>query len=313
MNDIINTIQSANHVVVIAHKNPDADSLGSASAMYTHLLMLHKKVSFFCATKNINQKLSFLPWFDKIRDSFPDSADLAIALDCGAENRMGIDNLTCDLINIDHHEGNTSYGAFNLVDATSISTTFLLYNFFIKNNISINKKMATALYAGLLDDSNGFLSEQVDATVFATSRALIELGADYKLCNNYIMKYQTLAGLRLKAIMFKNMKLLSDAKVALFLVSDEDMKQSGAIGEECEGALEEALYLPTVEVSVLIKENADFTLKVSIRSAETFNALDLAVQFSGGGHRSRSGFNLEAEYSLKRASEEILHLINKEI
>ena len=62
MSEIIQRISQAKHVVVIAHLNPDADSLGSASAMYTYLLTLHKKVSFFCASKNINKKLLFLPW-----------------------------------------------------------------------------------------------------------------------------------------------------------------------------------------------------------------------------------------------------------
>src|SRR6056300_1331129 len=103
MNDIIKRIDSAQHIVVIAHASPDADSLGSASAMYTYILTLHKKVSFFCFTKTVNPKLSFLPWFKKIRNSFPSSADLAIGFDCGSFSRLGLDNvnLNCDLINID--------------------------------------------------------------------------------------------------------------------------------------------------------------------------------------------------------------------
>ena len=265
MNEIIKRIDAAKHIVVIAHVNPDADSLGSASAMYTYLLTLHKKVSFFCASKNINPKLSFLPWSEKIRDSFPSSADLAISLDCGSKSRIGIE-LECDLINIDHHDSNSKFGHYNIVDFNCISTTEVLYDFFKVNNININKKMATALYEGLLDDSNYFLSDDIDGKTFAMSRELIECDADYKSCNKFIMKYQTLAGLRLKAIMLTNMKLLSDAKIALHLVSNEDMKKTGAIGEDCESALEESLFLPTVELAILIRENKDFTFKVSLRS-----------------------------------------------
>jgi phosphoesterase RecJ-like protein len=312
MKDIINRIQSAKHIVVIAHINPDADSFGSASAMYTYLLTLHKKVSLVCASKNMNPKLSFIPWFDKTRDILPSSADLAICLDCGAYSRLGIE-VECDLINIDHHVSNDKYAQFNLVDSSCISTTQVVYNFFDMSNITINKKMATALYAGLLDDSNGLTSDEVDGTVFAVSNVLRELGADYKLCNKYIMKYQSLASLKLKAIMLTNMSLLKDAKVALFLVSDEDMKKTGATGEDCEGALEESLYLPTVELAILFKENKDLSLKVSLRSSGDFDAAIFASKYNGGGHSSRAGFKLASEYTLKSASEEILKLIDKDI
>ena len=80
MNEILNRIDKANHIVVISHINPDADSIGSASAVYTHILRLHKKVSWFCASKNISVKLKFLPWSEKIKNSFPASADLAISV-----------------------------------------------------------------------------------------------------------------------------------------------------------------------------------------------------------------------------------------
>ena len=52
MNDILKRIDNAKNIVVIVHVNPDADSMGSASAFYTYLLTLHKKVSFFCFTKS---------------------------------------------------------------------------------------------------------------------------------------------------------------------------------------------------------------------------------------------------------------------
>ncbi len=312
MNDILQRINQAKHIIVVAHVNPDADSIGSASAMYTYLLTLHKKVSFFCATDAVNQRFSFLPWFDKIRNSFPSSADLLISLDCGAKSRLGTE-VECDLINIDHHESNSKYGDFNLVNPSAISTTHILYDLFKENNIKINKKMATALYAGLLDDSDGFLSQNVDSGIFVIAKDLIELGADYKLCNKYIMQYQTLAGLRLKAIMLTNMQLHLNAKLALFLVSTQDMNKSAALSEDCEGPLEESLFLPTVEVAILIKENIDLSLKVSIRSSGKLNASIIASSFNGGGHKSRAGFILSSTYTLQSASREILQLINKEI
>lgn len=312
MNEILKRIDKANHIVVISHINPDADSIGSASAVYTHLLRLHKKVSWFCISKNINKKLKFLPWSEKIRNSFPSSADLAIALDCGNKNRIGVE-LECDLINIDHHRSNTNYGEYNMVDSSCISTTQVLYNFFKSNDIAINQKMATAIYAGLLDDSNGFMDESVDGTTFAITQKLIEAGADYKLCNKFIMKYQSLAAFRLKAIMHKNMELFYEGKVAIFCVSNKDMKTSGAVGQDCESTLEEALWLPSVEVSLLIRQNKDLSLKCSLRSCSEVDVDFIASKFSGGGHATRADFNLPSDVTLQQARENILKFIYKEL
>ncbi len=312
MNEILKRINEVKHIVVISHVNPDTDSIGSASAFYTHLLRLHKKVSFVCVTKEINQKFAFLPWFEKIRNTFPSSADLAISFDCANKKRIGLE-IDCDLINIDHHKSNTKYGDINLVDANSISTTKILYDFFKLNNIVINKKMATALYAGLLDDSDGFLDDRVDGTVFAVIKELIECGADYKTSNKFVKKWISLGAFRLKALMYKNMKLMCDAKVAVFCIDDNDIKSSGAIVQDCQSVLKESLYLPTVKVALLLKINNDFSIKGSLRSNSLVDVSRIASSFDGGGHNDRAGFNIKAGSVVQEVKEKILKLICKEI
>ena len=312
MNEILRKIDKANHIVVVSHISPDADSIGSASAMYSFLLQNHKKVSWFCKTEIIDQKLSCIPWFEKIRTSFPGSVDLAISLDCADKKRIGVE-IECDLINIDHHASNTLYGSVNLVKVDSISTTEILYDFFTTNGVKINKKMATALYAGLLDDSDAFLSDSVDGTTFATVKELIEQGADFKLCNKSIMKSVSLAALRLKAVMFKNMSLECDGRVALFCVSDEDMKASGADALDCEAPLEESLNLAYVEVALLLRQNSDFTIKGSLRSKSGVDVAKIASEVGGGGHVSRAGFDLNITQSLQEAKSKILILIKKDL
>ena len=160
---------------------------------------------------------------------------------------------------------------------------------------------------------SGFMNNNVDGTTFAFAKELIDLGADYKVCNEFIMKSISLGALRLKAIMFKNMMLESQAKIAVFCVSRDEIKESGAFGGECELALEESLHLPHVEVAMLIRENNDFTLKASIRSKKEFDSSKIASAFGGGGHLLRAGFEFSSDISLKDAKEKILNLIKKEI
>ena len=206
---LLEDIDKAKHIVILTSD----DSFADASALYTHVLRLHKKVSIVNESQNIDNGLSFLPWFDKLRSIIPSSADLVIDLNLETES---------------------------------------LYNLFKLNDITINNKMATALYAGLLQRSDGFLNSNVDGTIFATVSELIKQGADYKLCNRLMMKRVSLSTLRLKVIMLKNMLLVNDSKAALFYVKEDDLRSSGASLNEAYKIIMEGLNLPYVEMAILI-------------------------------------------------------------
>ena len=103
----LEAIDKAKHIVILVSN----DSFADASALYTYILRLHKKVSIVSEVQAIDSKFSFLPWFDKLRNIIPSSADLVIDFDLETES---------------------------------------LFNLFKSHNITINIKMATALYAGLL-------------------------------------------------------------------------------------------------------------------------------------------------------------------
>ncbi len=303
-------IENAKHIVLIAHINPDADSFGAASAMYTFLMRLEKKVTLFCVTERINPRLAFLPWFDKMRHQFPKNADLAISFDCGAYKRLGVE-VPCDLINIDHHKSNEAYGTINVVDTTAISTTQVLFDLFRENEIKINPKMATALYAGLLDDSHGFLAPKTDARSFKMAAMLTEANADINVCAQELFHHNSLAALRLKGVMFEKMYLLFDARVVVHLVTREMMAMSGGREVDCEAALEESMGLPHVELALMLRENRNGTIKGSLRSIGELDVERIAKNFGGGGHRHAAGLDIEGS-SLEACYQKLLTVIKEE-
>jgi len=217
MNNILKDVGNANYIMIVADKK----SLAGASAFYTHILRLHKKVALVCESQNIENNLSFLPWFDKIKSKKVSSADLHIEF---------------------------KYSSVEL------------YEYFKKNNIKINPKMATALYAGLLQETDGFLNSSVNGMTFAVAKELVECGAEYKICSSFIMKYTTLASIRLKAIMFKNMLLVNDAKTALFEIKNDDLKSAGASLKDCDEVLKETLKLPHTEEVILLHVDKEYEL-----------------------------------------------------
>jgi len=89
----------------------DNDSFGDASALYTYILRLHKKVSLVTIEEKLSLNLSCIPWHDKVKKNLSASSDLTI-------------------------------------DLRRYKKT--LYELFKKNSVVINVKMATALYASYL-------------------------------------------------------------------------------------------------------------------------------------------------------------------
>jgi len=214
---LLQDIQNSKHIVI----KFDKKYLASASALYTYILQLHKKVSLLCV-EEIDNRFSFIPWFKKIKTSGYSSADLQVELEI---------------------------------------TAIDLYKVFQENDIAINKKMATSLYAGLLIETDGFKNSRVNGMIFAVAKQLVDAKAEYKISTEFILKTKSLAYLRLKAIMLKSMLLQENATVVLMNISDDDLKSSGAKIDDAYEILEDGLSLPHVE-EVILKKNKEILKRI---------------------------------------------------
>jgi len=304
-------IDASHHIVLIAHKNPDADSLGAACAFYSYLLRSQKKITLFCVSSEINPNLAFLPWFDKITASFPEDADCMISFDCGSYGRLGIEK-ELPLINIDHHISNDFYGTHNLLNTSAISTTEVVYDYFVANGIKINGKMALSLYAGLIEDSKCFSAAECNAKTFALAHSLLESGADHAMCIEWLYRRRSLASLRIRGILLKQMKLLVDGKLALFEVPLSLLEETGAIVSECKRVLDEALGMRSVEAAIMVLEHPRGGAKLSLRTDGAIDAAKIMGEFGGGGHVRRAGTRLKHE-NYDELVKNIMMMITKEL
>lgn len=304
-------IESSQHVVLIAHQSPDADSLGSASAFYSYLLRLHKKVTFYCVSPTIERSCRFIPWCDKLTSKFPDIADLMISFDCGGFERLGVQS-TLPLINFDHHRSNEMYGTLNVVDVNAISTTEVVYDFFRAHDIKINPKMATALYAGLLEDSNNFTHPAMNAKTYEMAGKLMEAGADHRACIDQLYRQRSLSSARLRGELLRGMDLFHDGAMAYFEISKSVMEATGAGVEDCKGILDEAMDLCTVRTALMSLEHPNGGIKLSLRSDGIVDAAKILSRWNGGGHTIRAGARLR-DATDHEAAKEIIKIMKKEM
>ena len=168
--------------------------------------------------------------------------------------------------------------------------------------------MATALYAGLLDDSRRFLHVDSDKKLFAHAKELVALGADVALCNRAIFQEKSLAALRLKGLMLERFELYKEAQIAFIHVDKEMFEYSGASPYETEEPLEEILGFIHAKAAVLMRDMQNGRKKYSLRSKGDIAVNTIASHFGGGGHRNSAGF--EHDENIK---ESIIELISKEL
>ena len=203
--------QDAGHVAIVVKSS---EFMPCASALYSYMLWLHKKVSWVCVDMEMDGRFSFLPWFDKIKSSLPPSADLILEPDGGL---------------------------------------FCLYDFFKKNGVKINKKISTALYASLLVRYDGFYSKELDGDVFTKAGELVALGADYRTCSEFLIYRTTLARLRLKSLMLGKMVLRNNAREMVFNLNEDDLGCSGATLSDAKIIIKDALGLEYVHKVTLVQ------------------------------------------------------------
>ncbi|WP_457749162.1 DHH family phosphoesterase [Sulfurimonas sp.] len=203
----------------------DNDSFANANALYSYILAQHKKVSLV-VTQEIENKFSFLPWYTKRKENMPVCADVIIE---------------------------------------SQPNTLVLFDTLKQNDIVINQKMATSLFAGLLEFTQGFTANTRNGTAFAVASELIALKAEHLTCKEYLQQRESLALYRLKALLYKNMVQSSDAQVINMYICDEDLRCSGATQKDLQKVQKEALKIVHVKEVRLYKSDENNKILKSIK------------------------------------------------
>ncbi len=304
-NQILEQIQKSSHVVLISHINPDGDALGSSLALYHAILKLGKKVTICNSTKEIAKKFDFLPSFNKIRNTLPSRYDLLISCDCGSFDRLAIERVEVPIINIDHHKSNTEYGTINIVEPDSPSTTMVVFSMLESFKIKMDAKIATCIYTGIVEDTDFFVNQNTDKAVFKMSAKLINYGVDSTKVAYNLLQRESLAKVRLKAILINSIELKQNAKVGIGIIRQEDLNSCGAMRSDCDNLINIIRSLVTVEIAILLIEEKNSEFKVSLRS-KIADVESIATKFGGGGHHYAAGFQSNI-LDLKELIDKILY------
>ena len=286
-------IVESNNIVLISHVNPDGDALGSSLAMYNILKNMGKNVTIVNMT-DLASYLDFLPNFDKVKKQLPKKIDLMISFDCGSFDRLGIDEKPSFLINIDHHISNTNYGDINLIENIA-SASQVVFNLLEANNVKIDKDSAICIYTALVTDTGNFQYESVTDEVFRVASELVKCGVEPQFISKMLYERDRLSRLRFLAKALDTLELYLEGKVGIVEVTNELMAITGAIKDDTDGLVNMVRKLETVEVAMMLREEENGDIKISLRSKNYVDVSKIAVKYGGGGHIRASGATISGK------------------
>jgi len=291
-------INSAEKILLISHKGPDGDTIGSTIAFYDYLSSIGKKVTPVCFDL-IPEPFYFLKNIEHYEQEFvSDDYDLVIILDCGAhymtnfhETHPELFDKSRPVINIDHHPSNDGFGTINIINTNACSATSIIYEMFKILNWKFSRHSATALLTGIFTDTGSFMHSNTSAGVMRTAGDLLAKGANLRLIRKHIFKTTPLSTLQLWGRVLKNIHI-NENGVTMTVLNQKDFEETEADYSELTGVIDYVNSIPGSDFSVMLTER-DGTVKGSLRTLKNdIDVAEIANEFGGGGHKKAAGFTV---------------------
>jgi phosphoesterase RecJ-like protein len=306
---IKNAINAANSILLVAHKKPDADTLGSVCAWINLLEPQGKSVEAFCLDP-VPEYLRHLPGSHKVQNDpnvFQKPFDLIIVNDSGDLQYAGIDtfmtmrdNASTTLINIDHHTTNPKYGDLNLVLSDASSNSEVLTRLFKYWDIAFSKQIAECLLHGIVTDTDKMTNPATSYQSLAIASELIEAGADLYGTIQRTLAKRSITDLKLWGLIMERLKYNERLNCVVTYVTDDDIAALGADPESLEPVSNYLSLIPNVNFTLFLQKKNDGIIKGSFRTVkDTVDVGRLALLLGGGGHRKAAGFRMPGSLTVE--------------
>lgn len=286
--ECVSLLKEFDNYLILTHRNPDGDTLGSAFALKRALDLLGKKSMVRCGDE-IHPKFSYL-WENL--DNSEITFDKIIAVDVADKKLLGEeyeakygDNV---FLCIDHHMTNREY-AENLLLEDRAAAAVVIYEVISQLGVEITPEIASCVYTGLATDTGCFMYSNTTPTVHRIAAEVMEKGADYTLINRLMFETRTLSYIRLEQMAVTSIESHFDGKCAIMTITQDMFEKSGSNAGECDGIASIPRKIEGVKIGVTIREQENGRYKVSMRTVEPYDAAKICANFGGGGHNAAAG------------------------
>ncbi len=307
-------VDEAQRIIVIQPENPDADSLGTATALEEILGDLGKTVTLFCAI-DMPKYLHYIEGWSRVIKDFDGKYDLAIIVDTAAEALLvktletaGVRHFfeTHPVLVFDHHnderedetdDSSLSFPHEFILDENAAATSELVYAIATELEWPVSSIAAENMLASILGDTLGLATPSVTIHTLETVVGLVKCGAHPATIEAKRREYMRKPAdiLAYKGELIERIEYRCDGRLALVHIPWEDIAQYSDRYNPSILVLDEMRLVEGVDVAIAIKTYPDQKLTGKIR-ANIPICDTIAGFFGGGGHSYSAGFKIYEDY-----------------
>lgn len=319
-----NLLGKPKKIVIVPHKNPDGDAIGSCLGLAHILEQLNHNVNIIAP----NDYPDFLKWMagnDSIiiydahkekSEALISDAEIIFTLDFNHLSRTGdmeqpLSKSSALKILIDHHLQPDSYAKYIYSDVSMSSTAEMVYHFLNKTELTkyINADVAACLYVGIMTDTGSFRFPNTTSTTHQIIADLIDRGAKNSDIHNLVYDTNSYHRTQLLGRALSNLKVIEDLNTAYIVLSQKDLNEFHYQRGDTEGFVNYGLSVKgVVFATIFIESEQENIIKMSFRSRGEFCVNTFARNhFEGGGHINAAGG--KSDLSLNETVEKFISIL----
>lgn len=302
---VIACIKRNKRFLITSHTNLEGDALGSELAFYRLLKKLGKTATII-NEDSLPYGYDFLPHkfnIKKFKENLKKQIrfDCLVVLDCSDLSRTGqvykINTRAKPILNIDHHISNERFGDINWVEPDTSGCCEMIYKLYKKLNLSLDRKTALFLYAGILTDTGSFRYSNTTSFTHKVVAELLKYNLNVVEIYKNIYENIPFKDVKLLVRILPNIRLVEKGRIAWFQIKRNMLRNKKLSFDLTEALLGFARSIKDIEVAVLFKENLGVKdeIRVNLRSQGRIDVNKIAAYFGGGGHRTASAATVKGK------------------
>ena len=330
---LIKEAENNNKLLILAHRNPDGDAVGSAFA----LKLIYEKLSGKAICACCHEIPRYLSFLNKTQDTLKfceeTEYDTVVAVDTASPQQLGDLEYLAEkcAFAIDHHESFTPY-CDTLRDHTSSATGEIIFEIYeemkSRGLMGDDADVCRLLYSAISADTGSFMYSNTTCKTHNIAGKLIEIinndknGINTAELARLLHNSRSMSALKAQKLCIENLKSAEDGKITYIILERDNIMKENLRDEDFGAAVDIPRSVEGAMVSFVLKESDKKTednksiYRISTRSSCNVNVADICKKFNGGGHAKAAGASIEAENAIvaeKAVLSEFIKALKEEI
>ncbi len=276
------------NILILTHRSPDGDTIGSGYALCMALQRLGKSVRVECGD-NVPQKYAYFT--EKVKEQefdekFIVSVDIADTQLLGDKLSVYADKI--DLC-IDHHGSNTQYAKAFYVEPKAAATAQIISRLIRLMGVNIDRDIANAVFTGISTDTGCFRYTNVTSETHRIAADMIDCGAESGMINRLMFETKSRARIEIERRTLDTIEFFAGGRCAVVYTTLDMIKAAAASDSDMDGISSIARQIEGVVAGVTLREQESGNFKISLRTNDGLDASVICAEFGGGGHKAAAG------------------------